>query len=147
YTSAVKEDNQYLQQVRASLQSGNDIGADAVVLSSWMVARWIREGWVQEISTSRMPNTANIRPRFLEAPYDPARRRSIPWRSGLRGRGGSRERGPAGVASVWQLWDPQWKGCVGAVSSMASSIGLIMLDEGVDISGQWAEAGFSAAVD
>src|SRR5690606_16604488 len=45
YSAAVREDNQYLQGVKSQLEAGADIGADAVVLSSWMAARWIRNGW------------------------------------------------------------------------------------------------------
>ncbi|HRN29181.1 MAG TPA: spermidine/putrescine ABC transporter substrate-binding protein, partial [Terrimesophilobacter sp.] len=148
YTSAVKDDNLYYQQVKDNLAAGNDIGADAVVLSQPMVARWMQLGYVQEFSHDRMPNVANIRDRFRTAPHDPNRRFSMPWRSGFTGLAWNKEAIPEGLSSVDQLWDASLKGKAGVMSSMQSTIGLLMMNDGVAIdSADWGEAEFSAAVD
>lgn len=148
YTSAVKDDNLYYNQVKANLATGNDIGADAVVLSQPMVARWMQLGYLQEFTHSRMPNIENIRDRFRSAAHDPNRRFSMPWRSGFTGLAWNKEAIPEGLTSVDQLWDASLKGKVGVMSSMQSTIGLLMMADGVDISGsEWGEAEFSAAVD
>lgn len=148
YTSAVKDDNLYYNQVKANLAEGRDIGADAVVLSQPMVARWMQLGYVQEFRHDRMPNVEHIRDRFREAGHDPNRRFSMPWRSGFTGLAWNKEAIPEGLKSVDQLWDASLKGRVGVMSSMQSTIGLLMLHNGVDISSsEWGEAEFTAAVD
>lgn len=148
YTSAVKDDNLYYNQVKANLAAGNDIGADAVVLSQPMVARWMQLGYVQEFTHSRMPNISNIRDRFLGAAHDPNRRYSMPWRSGFTGLAWNKEAIPEGLTSVDQLWDSSLKGKVGVMSSMQSTIGLLMTHAGVDISDSaWGETEFTAAVE
>lgn len=150
YTSAVKDDNLYYNQVKANLAAGNDIGADAVVLSQPMVARWIQLGYLQEFTKSRMPNVENVRTwqGFRDVAFDAGRRFSLPWRSGFTGIAWNKEAIPEGLNRVSQLWDSSLKGKVGVMSSMQSTIGLLMADEGVDISSpDWGEVEFSAAVE
>ncbi|WP_168627828.1 extracellular solute-binding protein [Cryobacterium sp. BB307] len=147
YWKAVTDDNLYYNDVKTRLASGSDIGADAVVLSEWMVARWIRLGYTQQFALDTMPNTVNVRPRFREAAFDPKRMHSMPWRSAITGIAWNRAEFPDGIRSVSQLWDPALKGRVGVLSSMQETIGLIMLDAGVDISGAWGDAEFTAATD
>lgn len=147
YWKAVTDDNLYYNDVKTRLASGSDIGADAVVLSEWMVARWIRLGYTQQFALDAMPNTANVRPRFREAAFDPNRMHSMPWRSAITGIAWNRAEFPDGITSVSQLWNPALKGRVGVLSSMQETLGLIMLDAGVDISGAWGDAEFTAATE
>ncbi len=147
YSSAVKDDNLYYNKVKGQLSKGQDIGSDAVVLNQWMAARWIRLGYVQEFNLERMPNTAHIRPRFSQAAYDPQRTKSMPWRNGFTGIAWNKAELGDGPTAVSQLWDPSLKGRVGVLSSMSETMGLIMLDNGVDISGGWGDTEFAAAVE
>ncbi|WP_232842187.1 ABC transporter substrate-binding protein [Terrimesophilobacter mesophilus] len=147
YSSAVSDDNVYYSKVKNQLKMGQDIGADASVLSDWMAARWIRLGYVQEIERKRITNFENIRLQFQDASYDPGRRASLPWRSGFTGVAWNKEELPEGLTSVSDLWDPSLSGKVGVMSAMRDTLGLIMLDAGVDIEGKdWGDAEFSNAV-
>ncbi len=148
YTNAVSDDNLYYQKVKDQLRLGQDIGADAAVMSDWMAARWIRLGYVQRLDHANIPNFQSIRPRFRDADGDPGRLGSLPWRSGFTGIAWNREAIPEGLASVSDLWDPSLHGRVGAMSAMRDTLGLIMLDQSVDIESEdWADAEFSAAVE
>jgi len=148
YTNAVSDDNLYYQKVKDQLKLGQDIGADAVVLADWMAARWIRLGYVQGIDHENIPNFASIRPRFKDADGDPGRKGSLPWRSGFTGVAWNKEALPDGLTSVSDLWDPSLKGRVAVMSAMRDTLGLIMLDQGVDIEGpEWGDAEFTAAVE
>src|SRR5690606_13117675 len=61
YTEAVDDNNTYYGKVKDQLQLGQDIGADTVCLTDWMVDRLIRFGYVQELDHGNMPNvTANL---------------------------------------------------------------------------------------
>ncbi len=54
---------------------------------------------------------------------------------------------PNGLRTVDDLWDPELKGRVGVLSEMRDTLGLIMSNNGVDISGDWGETEFNAALD
>lgn len=148
YTNAVSDDNVYYSKIKDQLKMGQDIGTDAAVLSEWMAARWIRLGYVQGIDRSRIPNFNGIRPQFKEAAYDPGRKATLPWRSGFTGIAWNKDVLPDGLRSVSELWDPSLAGKVGVMSSMRDTLGLIMADNGVDISdSQWGDDEFTTAVD
>lgn len=147
YTNAVSDDNVYYSKVKNQLKMGHDIGADASVLSEWMAARWIRLGYVQEIDREKITNFNNLRLMFQNAQFDPGRRFSLPWRSGFTGIAWNKAAIPGGLAAVSDLWDPALKGRVGVMSAMRDTLGLIMLDAGVDISStSWGDAEFTNAV-
>lgn len=147
YTNAVSDDNVYYSKVKNQLKMGHDIGADASVLSEWMAARWIRLGYVQEIDREKITNFNNLRLMFQNAQFDPGRRFSLPWRSGFTGIAWNKAAIPGGLAAVSDLWDPALKGRVGVMSAMRDTLGLIMLDAGVDISStSWGDAEFTDAV-
>jgi spermidine/putrescine transport system substrate-binding protein len=148
YTSAVSDDNVYYSKVKDQLKLGQDIGADVSVLSDWMAARWIRLGYVQEIDHQNIPNFNNLRLMFKDAAFDPGRRASLPWRNGFTGIAWNKEAIPEGLTSVSDLWDPSLRGRVGVMSAMRDTLGLMMLDAGVEISsGDWGDTEFSAAVE
>lgn len=147
YSNAVSDDNVYYAKVKDQLKMGQDIGADASVLSDWMAARWIRMGYAQGIDHTRLTNFGNVRLQFQDVAYDPQRRASLPWRSGFTGIAWNKAAIPNGLRSVSDLWDPSLAGKVGVMSSMRDTLGLIMMDDGVDISGaDWGDAEFTNAV-
>jgi spermidine/putrescine transport system substrate-binding protein len=148
YTDAVSDDSVYYNRIKGQLRLGKDIGADAVLLSEGMASRWLRLGYAQEIDHALIPNLDAIRPLFMEAEFDPTRKMSLPWRSGLTGIAWNTDEIPDGLASVTDLWDPVLRGRVGVMSRMQDTIGLIMLDMGVDISSAgWGDSEFFAAVE
>ena len=147
YSNAVSDDNVYYGKVKSQLKMGQDIGADASVLSEWMAERWIRLGYLQEIEHDKVTNFNNLRLMFQEAGFDPGRRYSLPWRSGFTGIAWNKAAIPGGLATVSDLWDPALTGKVGVMSAMRDTLGLIMLDESVDISSDsWGDAEFTEAV-
>ncbi len=54
---------------------------------------------------------------------------------------------PNGLRTVDDLWNPELKGRVGVLSEMRDTLGLIMSNNGVDISSDWGETEFNAALD
>jgi spermidine/putrescine-binding protein len=58
---------------------------DVIVPSDYMVERMIRENLLQEINWDNIPNVANINPRFMNRPYDPDSRYSVPYTWGTMG--------------------------------------------------------------
>ncbi|MGO4689303.1 ABC transporter substrate-binding protein [Glaciibacter sp. 2TAF33] len=147
YSEAVDDNNTYYGKVKDQLALGQDIGADTVCLTDWMAARWIRFGYAQKLDQANIPNLANLTPALGDVDFDPGREMSVPWQGGFAGICWNKDKIPGGIASVEELWDPQLKGRVGVLSEMRDTMGLLMLDGGVDISGSWGDDEFSTAVD
>ncbi|WP_395243605.1 PotD/PotF family extracellular solute-binding protein [Agromyces sp. MMS24-K17] len=145
YEVAVDDNNTYYGKVKDQLALGQDIGADTVCLTDWMVSRWIRLGYTQKLDHANIPNLANLTPALQDPDFDPGREFSVPWQGGFAGICWNKEAIPGGLASVEDLWASDLKGRVGVLSEMRDTIGLLMLQNGVDISGDWGDAEFEEA--
>ncbi|UOE44628.1 ABC transporter substrate-binding protein [Agromyces larvae] len=147
YDVAVDDNNTYYGKVKDQLQLGQDIGADTVCLTDWMVSRWIRLGYTQELDHANIPNLTNLEPALRDPDFDPGRTYSVPWQGGFAGICWNTEVIPGGLESVEDLWNPELKGRVGVLSEMRDTMGLIMLQNGVDIAGDWGDDEFTAGID
>lgn len=147
YQVAVDDNNTYYGKVKDQLALGQDIGSDTVCLTDWMVARWIRFGYTQELDHANMPNLANLNPALRDPDFDPGRTFSVPWQGGFGGICWNKEAIPGGITRVSDLWDPSLKGRVGVLSEMRDTMGCIMQDLGTDIAGDWGDDEFTAAID
>ena len=147
YDVAVDDNNTYYGKVKDQLALGQDIGADLVCLTDWMVSRLIKLGYVQNFDLSKIPNAKNLTPSLQNVDFDPGRKKSLPWQGGFAGICWNKDKVPGGLKSVNDLWDKSLKGRVGVLSEMRDTIGLIMAQSGVDISSKWADAKFDNAID
>ena len=146
YNITVDDNNSYYATVRDQLALGQDIGADTVCLTDWMVARWIQLGYTQELNKDNIPNAANLSADLQNPEFDPGRRFSLPWQGGFAGIAWNTEQ-VGELRSVDDLWSSELTGRVGVLSEMRDTIGLIMLNNGVDISGDFSADEFNAALD
>jgi spermidine/putrescine transport system substrate-binding protein len=147
YEVAVDDNNTYYGKVKDQLALGQDIGADTVCLTDWMVARWIRFGYTQALDHGNIPNLKNLTPSLKDVDFDPGREMSVPWQGGFAGICWNKEAIPGGLASVSDLWNPELKGRVGVLSEMRDTMGLLMLENGVDISGEWGDEEYNEALE
>jgi spermidine/putrescine transport system substrate-binding protein len=148
YDVAVDDNNTYYAKVKDQLALGQDIGADTVCLTDWMVSRLINQGYVQKLDHANIPNISNLSPSLQNPDFDKGRNYSLPWQSGFAGLCWNKDKIPGGLKSISDLWDPSLKGRVGVLSEMRDTIGLIMLSQGVDVSGSaWGDGEFAAAID
>ena len=147
YTEAVDDNNTYYGKVKDQLRLGQDIGADAVCLTDWMVDRMIRFGYAQEFDEANMPNKKNLITSLANVDFDPGRKFSLPWQGGFAGIAWNKDELPGGLTSVSDLWDSSLKGRVGVLSEMRDTMGCIMQDLGTTIDSAWGDDEFTAAVD
>ncbi|MBW4032228.1 MAG: spermidine/putrescine ABC transporter substrate-binding protein [Acidobacteria bacterium] len=147
YREDVDDNNSYYAKVKDQLALGKDIGADTVCLTDWMVSRWIRFGYTQTLDHSKIPNIKNLNPSLLNIDYDKGRHQSLPWQGGFAGICWNKQEFPNGFTSVSEMFkEPKLKGRVGVLSEMRDTIGLIMLEQGVDIAGNFTDSQFQAAL-
>ena len=147
YRVDIDDNNSYYAKVKDQLALGQHIGADVACPTDWMVSRWIRLGYTQELNFDNIPNRKNLEPALASPDFDPERKHSLPWQGGFAGICWNKEKVPNGLRSVSDLWDPSLKGRVGVLSEMRDTIGVIMAEQGVDISSDFSDDDFTKAID
>ncbi|MGQ3383850.1 ABC transporter substrate-binding protein [Glutamicibacter sp. TV12E] len=147
YAEDIDGNDSYYGKVQGQLKSGQDIGQDIVTLTDWMAGRLIRQGYTQELNLDNIPNSANLLPTLQNVDFDPGRKHSLTWQTGYAGIAWNKKAFPKGLKSVEDLWDPALKGRVTVLDEMRDTMGLLMLQNGVDVAGQWGETEFGAAAD
>ena len=147
YKEDIEDNNTFNGKVSGQLSNGQDIGYDLVTPTDWLVAQWIRQGFVAKIDPANVPNKKNILPKLSNVEYDPGREYSLTWQSGFAGLAWNKEKVPNGLKTMDDLWDPALKGKVVVLSEMRDTVGLIMMSQGVDISGPFTNDQFMAALD
>lgn len=147
YLVDINDNNEYYAKIRDQLALGQDIGADIITLTDWMAGRLIRLGYTQELNDANIPNKKNLVAELRDVGFDPGRTHSLPWQGGFAGLCWNKEALPNGLSSLDELWDPALAGKIVVLSEMRDTMGLILLSQGVDISGDFGEDEFNAALD
>jgi spermidine/putrescine transport system substrate-binding protein len=147
YAEDIDDNDTYYGKIQSQLRNGQDIGKDLIVFTDWMAARCIRSGFVQQLDQAQMPNAKNLLPALQNVDFDPGRKNSMTWQSGFGVLAWNKEKVPGGLKNVSDLWKPELKGKVEVLSEMRDTIGLIMLEQGVDISKNFTSAQYEAAID
>ncbi len=151
YTEDVNDNNEFFAKVRTQLEQGQDIGRDIVVLTDWMAAQWIQNGYAQKLNGELVPNRANLLPAWQNVSFDPNRDYSLPWQSGFGALGWNKAGvqaalGTDTLSSLDQLFDPALKGRITVLSEMRDTMGLILAYQGADPS-NFTDDEFSAAIE
>ncbi len=147
YYEDIEDNDSFYGKISRQLQRGQDIGYDVVTLTDWMTARWIRQDYVARLDRTRIPNADNILANLAGVDFDDGRNYSLTWQSGFAGIAWNTEAIPQGLRTVSDLWNPEYKGRVEVLSEMRDTIGLIMLDNGMDPAGGWSTDDWFDALD
>jgi spermidine/putrescine transport system substrate-binding protein len=147
YAEDIDGNDTYYGKIQGQLKNGQDIGKDILVFTDWMAARCIRAGYTQELNQANLPNAKNILAQLKDVDFDPGRKHSLTWQGGFGVIAWNKEKVPGGLRSVSDLWKPELKGRVEVLDEMRDTIGLIMLEQGVDISGPFSADQYQNAID
>lgn len=97
------------EELLAKLMGGSG-GYDVVVPSDYMVSVMARQGILEELDLSRVPNLSHIDARFRRLYYDPENRHSVPYLWGISGIGYDSAKVSPAPAGWDALFDPRHKG-------------------------------------
>ena len=145
YNTDVNDNNQFFAKVRNQLGACETTGRDIFVLTDWMAARMIGLGWIQKLDMSAMPNVeANLTPSLKDPSWDPGRKYSVPWQSGLTGIAYNAQY-TGEVSSFEELVTrSDLKGKVSLLSEMGDTMGFVLKLVGADpddfSDDEWQEA-------
>ena len=132
YTEDINDNNEFFAKIEEPLKRGQSIDRDIVVLTDWMAARMIRLGYCAPIDDSKFPNKANLVDSLRNVSFDPGRKFSVPWLSGMTGVGYNPKKTGRELTSINDIFDPKFKGQVTMLTEMRDTLGLVMLGLGKD---------------
>lgn len=147
YTEDYNDNDEFYAKVRPLLEAGEDTGRDVWCSTDWMVARLIRQGYVQKLDTANIPNAANLEDSLTDVEFDPGRAFSLPWQSGFAGIAYNLDAtGGKKIETMTQLLtDPSLKGKVTLLTEMRDTVGLVLCEMGKDPA-NFTDADFDAAI-
>ena len=134
YFEDINSNPEYFGKIQGPLSQGRGIDRDIIVLTDneRFLGLMLDKGWVEPLDKEKIPNISNLLDAQASPPFDPDRKYTLPWQSGMTGIAWNENvTGP--VTSITQLFeDPKLKGKVTALNNMADTMGLVMLDNGDD---------------
>ena len=132
YIEDVNDNNSFFGKLQPQLEQGESGGRSIFVVTDWMAEQMHNLGYLQEIEQSDLPTVfENMTPNLENPSFDPGRKYSIPWQSGMTGIWVDKSKAPE-IKSVNDLFDPKYKGKVTFLEEMRDSVALVMKAEGVD---------------
>ncbi|MFE9451093.1 spermidine/putrescine ABC transporter substrate-binding protein [Streptomyces sp. NPDC006739] len=147
YVEEINDNDEFFGKISPALMNHQPTGRDLIVISDWMCARFVRLGWVQEMDRARQPNVSEHLDPLLRSPaFDPGRRYTVPWQSGITGIAYNRRALGRELRHVGELWASDLKGRVTLLSGLDEAFALLMQGNGVDIT-RWTAGDFHTVCD
>ncbi|MFI8242263.1 extracellular solute-binding protein [Streptomyces sp. NPDC085866] len=147
YVEEINDNDEFFGKISPALMNHQSTGRDLIVISDWMCARFVRLGWVQRMDRAHQPNVAKYLDPLLRSPaFDPGRRFTVPWQSGITGIAYNRRKLGREIRHVSDLWASDLKGRVTLLSGLDESFALLMQGNGVDVT-KWTADDFHRVCD
>lgn len=132
YTDDVNSNTDFFGKMQPLLSQGDSGGRDIIVVTDWMAEKMYKLGYVQNLDKSKIETVENNLINSLQSPtFDPDRKFSVPWQSGMTGLVVRTDLAPD-IKSVNDLFDPKYKGKVTVLDEMRDTIPLMMAADGID---------------
>lgn len=133
YIEDVNDNAEFFGKLRPQLERGQSGGRSMFVVTDWMAKQMYDLGYLQELDHADLETVFdNIVPSLESPSFDPERKFSVPWQSGLTGIMVNEKLAPD-IRSVNDLFDPEHAGKVTMLSEMRDTVPLVMKADGVDI--------------
>ncbi|CAN5583369.1 spermidine/putrescine ABC transporter substrate-binding protein [soil metagenome] len=133
YNDDVNDNSDFYGKVRNQLGACESTGRDMFTLTDWMAAKMLGLGWLQELDKANLPNVdANLIENLRAPSWDPDRKYSVPWQSGLTGIAYNSDE-IDGVGSFEDLLTrPELKGRMSLLTEMPDTMLFMLLVTGAD---------------
>jgi spermidine/putrescine transport system substrate-binding protein len=139
YEEKIGDNSTFIETIKPALVGKLATGWDIVVLTDWMAAKLVVNGWAEKIDQTNVPNcTANIRDALKNSSWDATQDYHYPWQSGMTGVGFNAKTlkdnniaEPTKIADLWNI--PPDK--MTFLSEARDTFGLVLLKLGVNADG------------
>src|SRR5215213_3141774 len=86
YNEDVNDNDEFFGKMQPLLDKGESGGRDIMVVTDWMAKKMYDLGYLQDIDHNDLPTVfANMIPSLQSPDFDPERKFSVPWQSGMTG--------------------------------------------------------------
>lgn len=102
-------DSNEMLYTRLKTQGSENFDIDVIMPSTYFVDKMIQEDLLLALDKSQLPHFHGLNKAFLNKPYDPQNRYSIPNTIGATGIGMNKKFIKGSITSWQQLWDPRFK--------------------------------------
>ncbi|MFL5779458.1 MAG: ABC transporter substrate-binding protein [Chloroflexota bacterium] len=139
YQEKIGDNAVFVETIKPALVGGLPTGWDLVVLTDWMAAKIVANGWAEKIDQANVPNcTGNIRDALKNSSWDGPNDYHYPWQSGMTGVGYNAKTlkanniaEPTKIADLWNIPSER----VTFLSEARDTFGLVLLKLGVNADG------------
>jgi spermidine/putrescine transport system substrate-binding protein len=132
YIEDVNDNAEFFGKMQPLLSQGESGGRSMFVVTDWMANKMQELGYLQNLDKSAIPAVEeNLRGPLKDVSFDPGRKYSIPWQSGMTGIIVRKDLAPE-IRSICDLFDPKYKGKVDFLTEMRDTVPLTMKCEGVE---------------
>jgi spermidine/putrescine transport system substrate-binding protein len=132
YLEEINSNESEFAKLRPELENGSSGGRDLIVATDWMARKYYDLGYLQELDHSALPNVdENLIPALRDPAFDPGRKFSVPYQSGMTGLIVRTDLAPD-ITSINDLFDPKYKGKVAMLSELRDTVPLVMKADGID---------------
>lgn len=132
YIEDINDNDAFFGKLQPQLEQGQSGGRSIFVLTDWMAQQMYDLGYLQEINHDDLPTVfQNLLPSLDSPSFDPERKFSVPWQSGMTGIWVDTSKAPE-IRSVNDLFDPKYKGKVTMLTEMRDTVPLVLKADGID---------------
>jgi spermidine/putrescine transport system substrate-binding protein len=144
YVEEINDNADFFGKLRPLLDEGETGERSMFVVTDWMAEQMYDQGYLQELDHDDLPNVfANLLPSLESPSFDPERRFSVPWQTGMTGLMVNAELAPD-VTSINDLFDPRYRGKVTMLTELRDTVPLVLKADGIDpneaTTEQWLDA-------
>jgi spermidine/putrescine transport system substrate-binding protein len=133
YNDDVNDNSDFYGKVRNQLGACESTGRDMFTLTDWMAAKMIGLGWLQELDKDNLPQVqANLIENLRSPSWDPDRKYSVPWQSGLTGIAYNADLTGEIASFEDMVTNPEYKGKITLLSEMQDTMIFFLRMVGAD---------------
>ncbi|MEM8638937.1 MAG: spermidine/putrescine ABC transporter substrate-binding protein [Cyanobacteria bacterium P01_G01_bin.54] len=115
----------------AKIQPGNP-GYDIIVPTGDYIESMATEGLLEELDPANIPNLNNVSEEFLDPPFDPGNKYSVPYQWGTIGIGYNKAATGTEITTWKEIFDPTYAGRVALMEDPRAMLGAILMMLGYD---------------
>ncbi len=119
------------EELLAKLQAGKT-NYDVIIPSDYTVGIMIAQKMLEPMDLDHLPNLVNVDPQFLNLPFDPGNKYSVPYQWGSVGIAVNTAKVSKPIVKFADLWDPTFKGKLVVLDDEREIIGMALLVLGYD---------------
>ncbi len=119
------------EEMLAKLQAGAS-GYDVAIPSDYVVHIMIKQGMLEPLDLTKIPNFANLDKRFINRDYDPGNKYTVPYQWGTSALVYDKTKVPVEPKSWADLWDPKYKGRLVMLDDEREMLGMALQVLGYD---------------